>query len=428
MKTTFLRQLKYDMYIGNRKEPATDLLSGPVKVVIDASLMAHLTFSLKDPDINLDWIRMGTPVKFYGGYLEHSNPLDRPHNGGGYKLLFSGTIYKISTSFNDAGTPIGSIECIDAFYSQGGYNPRQYRYPSKNCPRNWAAGSSVKVSDIVKNICQELNVDHEISLGKDSDKAYSYTDSIVQDSQSDWEFLNKLATRVGAYCWTTIENEKTKVYFIEMGKAFSNPQRVEFVAIGRKGQNFFKDSYSGSSSVPNEMGRLKDNQILLFNVSVTEDPGMYGQHTYKVTDFNSETGEQKELLVNYEENSETITYYELDTPLIEAMNKTESGQKELNRILGMGALSIPWSEAKKYYKVVNIPAGKLDALGGVGFMGVTISATCMGDLRVAPYQSYLIHGVIRGRNMQRKSSKFHLKSMTHVFDNNGYNIDLEFFA
>lgn len=428
MKTTFLRQLKFDMYIGSRKESATNLLSGPVKVVLDASLMAHLTFSLKDPDINLDWIRMGTPVKFYGGFLEHSNPLDRPQNGGGYKLLFSGTIYKISTSLNEAGIPIGTLECIDAFYTSGGYNPRQYRYPSKNCVRSWASGNTVKTSDVVKNICKELGVECIVELGQNSDKLYSYTEPVVQDSQSDWEFLNKLAVRVGAYCWTTIENEKSTVHFIEQGKAIGSNDRVEFVAIGRKGNDFFKDTYSGSASVPNEMGRLKDNQILLFNVSVTEDPGMYGQHTYKITDFNSETGEEKELLVNYEENSETITYYELDTPLIEAMNKTDSGRKELDRILGMGALSIPWETAKKYYKIVNIPAGKLDALGGVGFMGVTISATCPGDLRVNPYQSYLVHGVIRGRNMQRKSSRFHLKSMSHVFDNNGYNIELEFFA
>jgi hypothetical protein len=37
---------------------------------------------------------------------------------------------------------------------------------------------------------------------------------------------------------------------------------------------------------------FKDNQVLLYEVSVTEDPGMYGQHTYKVTDFDSATGEK----------------------------------------------------------------------------------------------------------------------------------------
>jgi hypothetical protein len=30
---------------------------------------------------------------------------------------------------------------------------------------------------------------------------------------------------------------------------------------------------------------FKDNQVLLYEVSVTEDPGMYGQHTHKVTDL-----------------------------------------------------------------------------------------------------------------------------------------------
>jgi hypothetical protein len=49
------------------------------------------------------------------------------------------------------------------------------------------------------------------------------------------------------------------------------------------------------------------------------------------------------------------------------MNKTPAGSRNLTVFLVWGALSIPWAEAKKYYKEVNIPAGKLDALGGVGF-------------------------------------------------------------
>jgi hypothetical protein len=425
---TFPRQLKYDLFIGNGKESATDLVTGPVKISLDESRMAHLTFSLKNPDVNLDWLRMGTNVKFYGGYTDRVNPLDQGQGGSGYRMLFSGNIFRVSTTINEAGVPIGSIECIDAFYTTGGYSPKQYRYPSKNCPRNWASGSTVKVSEIVKNICLELNIDYEISLGKDSDKLYSYTDTVVQDSQTDWDFLVTLATRCGCYCWTTIENEKTKLFFIEQGKSFSSNDSLEFVVISRRNNEFFTPSYSGRTSVQNELGKLKDNQVLLYEVSVTEDPGMYGQHTYKVTDFDSATGEQKDLLVNYEEDSDTITYYELDSALIESMNKTPAGSRELDRILGMGALSIPWAEAKKYYKEVNIPAGKLDALGGVGFLGVTISATCRGDLRVLPYKSYLVNGVVRGRNMQRKSNKFYVKSLAYVFDNSGFNIELEFIA
>lgn len=428
MKGTFPRQLKYDLFIGNSKESATDLVAGAIKISLDESRMAHLTFSLKNPDINLDWVRMGTNVTFYGGYTDRTNPLDQGEGGSGYRMLFSGNIFRISTTVNEAGIPIGSIECIDGFYSNGGYSPKKFRYPSKNCPRGWASSSRVRVSDIVKNICEELNIDYEIKLGKDSDKEYSYTDTVVQDNQTDWDFLSTLAGRCGCYCWTIIENSKTKLFFIEQGKAFASSNQLEFVVIGRRNNYFFNPSYSGLDSVHNEMGRLKSNQVLLTDVSVTEDPGMYGQHTYKVTDFDSATGEQKELLVNFDEESDTITYYELDSALIAAMNETPSGSAELDRILGMGAMSIPWEEAKKYYKAVNIPAGRLDALGGIGFMGVTLTATCRGDLRVDAYKAYLVHGVVRGRNMQRKSSKFYLKSLDYVFDNSGFNINLEFIA
>lgn len=427
MKTTFLRQLRYDLYLGNNKRAATDFLTGAVRISLDASLMGHLTFEIKDPDINADWIRMGTRVRFYGGYLEHHNPLDKPQNGGGYRLLFSGTVFKVNVENDDAGNPVGKISCIDAFYSVGGYSQKRYRYPSLNNQRSWASGN-IRASEIVRNICKELDIECEVSLGQNSDIMYTLTEPVVQHDNSDWAFLNVLAERVGAYCWTTIENEKLKLFFVEQGKAFHTKERIEFVSIARKGGEFFNKSYSNKESVANELQRLKDNQVLMYDVSVTEDPGMYGQHTYKVTDFNSETGESKEFLANYNEETESIVYYELDTPLIEAMNKTESGRQELNRILGMGALSIPWSEAKKYYKEVHVPAGKLDALGGKTFLGVTVNATCIGDLRVLPYQSYIIHGVVRARNMNRKSSKMYLKSMEHIFDNSGYTIQLEFMA
>lgn len=428
MTRMFPQQLRYDLFIGNSNITATPFLNGAVRINMDEARMAHLSFSIKDPDVHADWIRMGTKVKFWGGYFANGNPLDSRDNSNDYRMLFTGTIYKIQANQNEAGVPYATIECIDTFYSTGGYSAKQYRYPSRNNPRGWASQATIKTSEIVKKLCEELNIDCEISLGQDSDIEYTLTEAVVQDAQSDWDFLNKLATRCGCYCWTILENEKTKLFFVERSSAFAQKNKVEFVNIGRRGNQFLVDTYSGKTSVPNELHRLKDNQILLTGITTNEDPGSYGQHTYKVTDFNSETGEQKELLVNYDENSETITHYELDTALIESMNKTEEGSKELDRILGMGALSIPWEEAKKYYKEVVIPAGRLDALDGVGFLGVNVTGTSRGDLRVAPYQSYLLHGVVRGRNLQRKSNRFYLKSMSYIFDNNGFINEYEFIA
>jgi hypothetical protein len=102
-------------------------------------------------------------------------------------MLFSGNIFRVSTTINEAGVPIGSIECIDAFYTTEVTVPNSTDTLVKNCPRNWAQVVLLKVSEIVKNICLEL-IDYEISLGKDSDKLYSYTDTVVQDSQTDWDF------------------------------------------------------------------------------------------------------------------------------------------------------------------------------------------------------------------------------------------------
>lgn len=428
MKRTFPRQLRYDVFIGDSSDPFTNFIKGDVRISVEENKMSHLFFTLANPDVHADWLRIGTEVRFYGGFLSEFNPLEFSEEEQGYKLLFKGTIYKINTSYEESGIPLGQIECVDQFYSKGGYTSRFNRYPSRNSDRSWANTTSIKASEIIANICNELDILYDVSLGRESDVIYSHTNSLVQRNQSDWQFLLKMADRLGCNCWTDIENEKVKMFFVEKGKAFAKNRDVEFVNVTRVGNQFFTGSYSGDDNPSNGFGRLTPNQILLTSVDVQEDPGMYGQHIQRITDFNDETGEYTETLVQYDENSETVSYYELDSALVEAMNKTEKGQRELDRLLGMGALSIPWEEARKYYKEKKIPAGTIDALSGIPFLGVTVNASCRGDFRIIPHESYLLRGIIRGRNLQKRSTRFYLKGMSMNFGKSGFVMDLEFIA
>jgi hypothetical protein len=75
----------------------------------------------------------------------------------------------------------------------------------------------------------------------------------VQDSQTDWDF-SYFITDVAVTVGQLLRMKKTKI-FIEQGKSFL-VTILEFVVISRGTMNFFYTSYSGRTSVQNELGKL----------------------------------------------------------------------------------------------------------------------------------------------------------------------------
>lgn len=429
---------------------ATDFIGDDVSLEIDIMKMAHLSFSIKNADSNSEWLHIGRSVEFWGGYLQVpiSNNSDHLANSNSFKNLFMGKIKSIQLDYQDNGRVVANVDALDTAWSiYGEYAEYKHRYPSKDSKRRFASSSTkLKVSEIVKNIVESsppdgLGCKSNIDLGESFDTEYTLSNPIVQANLSDWAFLRYIANRNGCYCWTSVEGSDTVVNFVNKSKAIAETGRIEFVWVGREGREFYdayKDTYSDAQDVrraylrPSEIGRsddskLKENQIQFSTVKITESPALYGALVQQITDFNIETGESEQKFVIYDETKDEIIYYELDRDKIEKMQQTEEGKKTLKQVQSYGGLGIPWEVAKDYYIARPIKKSIIDAIDKP-LLGITINATCKGNVNIVSQQSYMIHGVSRFSSMRRKSRSYFLKTMNHRWSSEGFVTEMEFVA
>lgn len=446
MSAILPHQHRYNFKIGG--VDATDFIDGDVTLEIDVMKMAHLSFSIRNPDLNSEWLQIGRSVDFMGGYLQvpiRANT-DYLAESKRFKKLFTGKIKTCNLAYKEDGTELAVIEALDTSWSiYGEYGKYRFRYPSYNCPRDIGNTNRVKLQDIVKYIIEkELGCTSNINLGDGVDIEYTLAEPVVQYDMSDWAFLRYLAKRCDCYCWTSIEGSNTVVNFVNKSKAISDTGRMEFVWIGRGGsdeRNFFnaygdtnsaaqstdwKGSYLRESSIGrSDDSKLKENQIQLRTVAIQESPSLYGSLVHQITDFDTETGETKNQFVMYDETKEELIYYELNREKIDAMQRTPEGAKTLKQIQAMGAFGIPWEVAKDYYIPRPISKAIIDAIDKP-LLGVTITATCDMNVDITPQQSYLVHGVSRYSSTRNKSRRYFLKTMSHIWSDNGADTKLEF--
>jgi len=430
----------------------TDFLGDNVTLEVDVMHMSHLTFEIKNPELNAEWLSIGNKVEFSGGYLQTpiSSNRDRLADSSRFKRLFNGTIKEIQLKYADNGLATATVMAIDGSWTPyGEYNDYTFRYPSKKCSREIGRGTSVKLSELVKAIIEKpfpdgLGCNSKVDLGENQDTLYTLSFPVCQTRMSDWGFLKYLAERNNCYFWTSVEGSNTVVNFVSKSKAVTEQNRLEFVWIGRGGgdkRNFtdaYVDTFSASGQVRDaylreaayglsDDSKLKENQIKLLTVDIKESPSMFGALVHQITDFNTETGEEETHFVMYDETKDELIYYELDKAKIETMQQTPDGAKTLKQIQDMGAFGIPWSVAKDYYIAKKTTKAINDAIDKP-FLGITVTATCYGNVNIQPQQSYMVHGVSRFSSMRNKSRRYWLKTMKHEWSNSGFITSLEFWA
>ena len=97
----------------------------------------------------------------------------------------------------------------------------------------------------------------------------------------------------------------------------------------------------------------------------------------------------------------------------------------LKQVQQMGAFGIPWEVAKNYYIARPVSKAIIDAIDKP-LLGITINATCRGNVNITSQQSYMIHGISRFSSMRRKSRSYFLKTMSHKWSSDGFTTEMEF--
>jgi hypothetical protein len=419
-----------------------------VTLEIDQNMISVLTFELKNPEKYESWLDRSYRVDFYGGYLTTKDYYtELPNNEFDYRpgstnehfrYMFNGTIWQLKYKYYEDGTKNVSIVAKDMSWGAAAKDNKYAAYPSKDCPRSWANKQSLKLSEIVKKIAEDIGMSvttvnpdgTEVStIQISNDVEYTLKKPAVQYGNSDWSFLNKLAKNNACYMWTNIDpvTGDYTLYFIDKGKAIdAEERRIEFVWLDRKDNFDFKQGeYLPIGDEVSETTKLKNNQIQIKSIEVDVAQAAIGSSVVEVTTFN-DLGQEETKLVSYEEDADNIIYWDLDEKKVEAF--TRNNPKEADRLLNMGPTNIPREDFEKFYTPVKIPKNAINAIDRP-FLGIDVTAKIDGNVNIEPFQSYRIYGI--GRWSSRKSSKvlrYYLYSITHTWDSNGFETELKFKA
>jgi hypothetical protein len=428
MTKPLLPQQRYSLFVtkpgrtGERLEITNDV--DQVTLEIDQDRISVLTFVLNCPEKHSEYMDVGYHIDFYGGYVDHDNFADKMQastrtnftydtkTSDQYRYAFNGRVFWVKMIYNKSSEQMRII-CKDMSWGATAINLPHFTYPSTNSARSFANVTTIKLSEIVKGIADDIQIKCEIQISQDVE--FTFKRAAVQRGITDWAFLRQLAKNSACYVWTNIDPDTGEytLYFIDRDKAVNKQNaRTEFVWLGRKDNYEFKEgAYLPTGNGQTEISRFRPNQIQINEIEVDVNPMIAGSNVTQVTDFDEKTGQEVTKLVSYEEDSESIFYWELDTEKVERL--VRENPTEANRIQNMGAFGIPPETFKEYYIKRPIPKGIINCIDRP-FHGINVSAKIDGDINIEPFQSYPIHGI--GKWSTRKSHKslnYYLYSIVH---------------
>lgn len=454
----------------------------PVTYSEDENLLTKLDFTVnKHAEVLLYYFFIGQSVILYGGYYDK--------NGSGMRHIFSGTVTRIKTSFNNNGEVSFSVECMHPGFTKMGKDLKNFVYPDVNSPRTWARKENLSVEDIVRGIAKDNNYDiGEINLTTGVRKVSLDKVNIrYQKDMSDWKFLTQMAQDFGCSVWIATENGKDKLYFVSHEEAFKKQDDIHFLYPLKGIVTDIKDS---------EIQKFSDSSYnrprILQDVTIDEDIASADAVSRVASYYDPKTGEYKEAIavmesdkdgnsgksksnigagstigsvgttgdIKYERGSNTtMTFYTLDESKVEYISQTDPELAE--SIRNNGPASLPWGDASNprnaayYYKAVrryesyqsgdwgggeNTDTPTKDSPNTPGltntpkstpgvfdkaFFGIKVSAKCNQDLDIHSHRTYRIRGILSYYSKDSESL-FLLKGLRHVWDSDGNWTELEF--
>ena len=195
----------------------------PVTYEEQASLLNTLSFTVsKNADLLLYYFHIGQTVIFYGGYYAD--------NQSGMKHVFSGTVTRIKTHFDNNGIVTFTVECMNYGFTKLGKDFKNFVYPDRGSSRKFAQAENLTLEQIIRGIAEENNFEvGEINLSSDARKVdFNKINIKYQKNISDWKFLTQLAQDFGCNVWISSEDGVEKLNFVSHEIAFRKQSDISF--------------------------------------------------------------------------------------------------------------------------------------------------------------------------------------------------------
>lgn len=400
----------------------------PVVYEEQASLLNTLKFTVnKNADLLLYYFYIGQSVILYGGYYAD--------NQSSMQHIFSGTVTRIRTRFENDGKVSFSVECMNYGFTKFGKDFKHFVYPDKNSERSFAKKESLTLGELIRGIAEENNFEiGEIDLSSSAKSVnFDKVNIRYQKNVSDWKFLTMLAQDFGCSVWISTENGVEKLNFVSHEKAFRKQSDISFVFPLYGGTN--RRPLIDSTFQDSEIQKFADSEYnrprILRDVTVEEDISQAYAVSRSAMYFDKHTGEYKESIsrISTDKDGKTsITFYELDEQRVAYVH--QSMPEIADKIRDGSPTSLPWGTsdnpecASYYYKAVKV-YDENTAVFGKAFFGITVTAKCNQDLNIHSQRTYKIRGILSYHSKNLNTS-FFLRGLKHIWDSDGTWTELDF--
>lgn len=398
-------------------------VSYPVTYEEQESLLNVLSFTVdKHADILLYYFHLGQSVTLLGGF----------YSDEGYSMrhVFSGTVTRIKTQFADNGHVSFTVECMNYGFTKLGKDLKTFVYPDPASLRRFARGASVTLEQIIRGIAEDNNFEvGEISLSTEARKvAFNKINIEYQRDESDWKYLNNLASRFGCTVWISSDEDGTeRINFVEKEQAAKRQSEISFLY---PLNGVIKDYRTSETQKFSDSAYNRPR--ILRSISVDEDISAAYAVSRSSQYFDKATGNYKEGVskITTDANGRNwIVFYELDPAKVAWVRKNRP--EIAHNIMFSSPASMKWGNDTSnpefgcfYYRAVK----KFDertAIFDRAFFGIKVTAKCNQDLRIHSQRSYRIRGILRYHTTDKESS-YLLVGLKHIWDHDGTWTELEF--
>ena len=411
----------------------TSSIEGEISLSSTPDVVSELSFTLSGREFMIpsntntagasgvspkDVIKLLDEIVFEGGAGEEG--------GYNYGTLFKGTVKYIRPQYPENGLMQVAIEAVDYSYRLA-INKNYRAYPSPTNDRVWARGSSIKASEIVRNIASDIG----LSIGKDLngnddirlavDKVYTDLEPITQKNESDWAVLRKIGKFLNCSVWTSFNGSQSELHFVDKSFLRDSDNSSElsfFYALRTTDQRTF------------DIKPLGANEFPIWDINLDQDFNALTETSRTIVAFDYEKGEEINVFeAKVEEDGKFITKYftfEIDESKTAALSPEQ--RKELEDIsysIAGGEGSHDIASIARFFKPAKFYSDRKSMIVDKPYYGIKLTGTIDGNINVVPRRNYVVKGVGRYGSDNLENS-YYLKTITHTWGSAGFLTTLEF--
>lgn len=421
-------QPKFKLMIGDKN--VTNLVDGDVVLSQTESCIVTLEFRLKHGNYFVDAEDFrGAKVQFWGGYTE-----------GQYKKMFVGANTFTFLDLEPSGLSFARCECYSSGYSSKTGENKPRCYPTANSDRVWANCSSIKASELVRQLIIAIGAE----VGKITDKNGVEKDGIIitenldvtftKKSQaisdgSDWGMLAQLAESMDCALYEEFSDADNgwKIFFVSRSSKTKFTTTPDLVFIGRNAENITWDKDGIMNYVNNERfdpRSVSSKQVQLTNFTVTEDFKVplsrlqmkFGVDSYDIKD---------DVWAWYDQKTGTWSYYIFDFDKDTTWRQKNPGMVFNADTMDFGYMKDNFMRKMNYEKGTEMSNKSLPMIARPYPMR-RASGSCRGNVLINAQVNYNVYG-ISDRYSSYEGRKWTMISCKHLWGSNGYSCDFEMF-